>query len=146
MRAGTGLRDVASWSLEALEGPAGRPASAAPLLRLLDGDEATVSGPGEVIVPHRTVVRLSDAELTMLTLPPRRDPTLAIGSHGAIPDEDFALQVQLLFTGRSSGTLVRNGAFVVDGTDTFGECQSSCRCFEVLYAAVALASALAMVS
>ncbi len=107
---------VESWLLHELRSPAGAPVSAGPLVPLLQDDLAFPVGQG-VYVPHRAIPDLTDAELRLLGLPQRRDPSVSIRARGATLDVDFRLEVGLAYAGRGERALEREGAFIAAGAE-----------------------------
>ena len=119
VRAVAGLVQVDRWSLEGLQAANGRPASIAPLLRVIDGDDVVARSDTSVTIPHLIVAGLSENELKLLTLPVRRDPIIAVRSRGALPDAEFALEVGLSYPGRVQKLVSRVGAVVHDADEKY---------------------------
>lgn len=107
---------VERWALEPVATPRASPASIAPLLRLLDSDDAELQRLDELLVSHAVVATFSGVEAGLLALPPRRDPAVAIRSRGNVTEASFALECELSFPGAKAAVIERTGSMVtVDG-------------------------------
>lgn len=107
---------VERWALESVATPTASAAGVSPLLRLLDADDAELQGPDSLLVSHSVVASFSGAEATLLGLPQRRDPVVAIRSRGNVTEAGFALECELSLPGAKPAIIERRGSLVaVDG-------------------------------